>query len=56
MDYLGKSILSLSSGGGGDLAAIVVLQEQVAVLQLETKTLEDEMTAVQETTPSTTVE
>ena len=46
MDNLGKSILSLS--GGGDSAAIAVLQEQVAVLQLETKTLEDEMTGVQE--------
>ena len=46
MDYLGHSILTLS--GGGDSAAIVVLQEQVAVLQTETKTLEDEMTAVQE--------
>ena len=57
MDYLGKSILSLSTGGGGgDSAAIAVLQEEVAFLQTETKTLEDEMTAVQERWPSTTVE
>jgi hypothetical protein len=48
MDYLGHSILSLQSSGGGDSAAIAVLQEEVAFLQNETRLLEDEMTAVQE--------
>ena len=47
MDFLGRSILELSSSGPGDLAAIAILQQEVAAIQSEIGVLRNEVTFLQ---------
>ena len=47
MDYLGRSILELSSSGPGDLAAIVVLQQEVKTLEGQITTIQGQITFLQ---------
>lgn len=47
MDYLGRSILELSSSGPGDLAAIAILQQEVAGIQSELTTIGGQITFLQ---------
>ena len=45
MDYLGHSILEFKSSGPGDLAAILILQQEVADIEVEIDALRNESKA-----------